>query len=63
MAIPFFAQDVETRLKALPEIAVERPVDLFEAVAVRRVDGDVELCYRAKGGELCGVLGIADEEG
>lgn len=50
-------------MKALPKVAVEWPVNLFETVAVGRVDGDVELCYGAKSGELCGVLGITDEEG
>lgn len=63
LRIAFFAQDFKARLKALPEVAVKRPVDFFETVAVRRVDGDVELCYVAEGGELCGVLGITDEEG
>lgn len=63
LRIPFFAQDVKARLKALPEVAVERPVDLFETITVGRIDGDVELCYMTEGGELCGVLSITDEEG
>lgn len=50
-------------MKALPEVAMEWPVNLFETVAVGRVDGNVELCYGAKSSELCGVLGITDEEG
>lgn len=63
LGIPFLAQDFKARLKALPEVAVERSVDLFETVTVGRIDRDVELCYVAEGGELCGVLGITDKEG
>lgn len=42
---------------------MERAVDAFQRFLVGSVDGDVELSYRNEGGELRGVLSIADEEG
>lgn len=42
---------------------MEWPINLFEAVAVGCINGDVELRYGAEGGELRGVLGIAYKKG
>ena len=57
-----FAEDVQAASEALPVVAVERAVDSTERLGVASVDGDVELGYGVEGGELVGMLGVADQE-
>ncbi len=56
------AEDVETPLEPLPEVAVQGSVDLAQGLLVARVDGDVELCHGLQGRQLVRVLRVADEE-
>ncbi|KZL87717.1 hypothetical protein CI238_05560 [Colletotrichum incanum] len=55
-------QDIQTPLKALPEVPMQGAVDLAEGLLVRGIDRDVQLRHGLEGGELVRVLGVADEE-
>ena len=57
------AEDVETAVEALPEISMERPVDLAKGFAVRSIDGDVKLCNGFESRKLVRMLSVADQEG
>merc|ERR1712093_214245 len=58
-----FVFDVETAVEALPEISMERPVDLAKGFAVRSIDGDVKLCNGFGSRKLVRMLSVADQEG
>ncbi|KAI0991503.1 hypothetical protein K3495_g16684 [Podosphaera aphanis] len=43
-------EDIQTAREALPEVPMERAINLAETLPITRVDGDVELGDRAQGG-------------
>ena len=63
MLVALLAENVETLLKSLPEVTMERAVDLLQTIFVGGVYRDVKLGYVTECCKLGRVLGIADEEG